>query len=138
MLYQPRHHCWPCLTNRVTRRLEKITQVLEKVAQRVAKPKNGTIVYITPSELYKYSQQIIFSTKKISGPLKSSPNGEISPNVVTLIVIDSQSFNPAPPLSRFRKSSSPEEASTSLSCRPSGACTIKLFTTVIDGFFVKS
>jgi hypothetical protein len=33
------------------------------------------------SELY---QQIIFLTKKISGSLKSSPNGEISPNLVTL------------------------------------------------------
>jgi hypothetical protein len=40
-----------------------------------------------PSELYKYQQQIIFSTKKISGPLKSSPNGEISPNLVTLTPI---------------------------------------------------
>ncbi len=39
---------------------------------------------LPPSELYQYSQQIIFSTQKISGPLKSSPNGEISPNLVTL------------------------------------------------------
>jgi hypothetical protein len=35
-------------SNKVTRRLEKITQILEKVAQRVAQPKNGTIIYITP------------------------------------------------------------------------------------------
>jgi hypothetical protein len=42
------------------------------------------LLHYPPSELYKYRQQIIFLTKKISGPLKSSPNGEISPNLVTL------------------------------------------------------
>jgi hypothetical protein len=56
---------------------------LEKVAQRVAKPKNGTIIYITPSELFKYRQNHIF-TQNFSGPLKSSSNSEILPNLVTL------------------------------------------------------
>jgi hypothetical protein len=50
------------MTCRVTRRLEKIAQILEKVAQRVTKPKNGTL---PPSELYKYQQQIIFSSKNL-------------------------------------------------------------------------
>jgi hypothetical protein len=70
----------------VTRRLEKIAQSLEKVAQRVTKPKKWhNLLHYPPSELYKYRQQIIFSPKRISGPLESSPNGEISPNLVTLI-----------------------------------------------------
>jgi hypothetical protein len=40
---------------------------------------------LPPSELYKYQQQIIFSPNNFSGPLKSSPNGEILPNMVTLL-----------------------------------------------------
>jgi hypothetical protein len=39
---------------------KKIAQILEKVAQRVTKPKNGTL---PPSEFHKYRQQIIFSPK---------------------------------------------------------------------------
>jgi hypothetical protein len=41
----------------------------------------------TPSKLLKYLQQTIFPLQKLPGPLKSSQNCEISPNLVTLSAI---------------------------------------------------
>jgi hypothetical protein len=38
----------------------------------------------SPSKLFKLPTKITFSPRTLPGPLKSSPNGKISPNLVTL------------------------------------------------------
>ncbi len=88
------------IPTRVTRRLEKNRPNFGKSSPMSCQTKKWhNLLHYPPSELYKYRQQIICLTKKISGHLKSSPNGEISPNLVTLIPthpadkILSKSFN---------------------------------------------
>jgi hypothetical protein len=77
---------------------QKFAQILEKVAKTIAKLKKCIRIFIkaqfksskslcqTSSELLKCLQQtIFFPPKKLPQPLKNSPNGEISPNLVTLL-----------------------------------------------------
>jgi hypothetical protein len=83
--------------NRVTRRLrKKIAQIKKKVATTVSKQNNAKI---SSSNINLKAQNINnkplinsqnaynkpnFAQKNPPGPLKSNPNGEISPNLVTL------------------------------------------------------
>jgi hypothetical protein len=70
----------------VNGRLEKNRPKFGKSSPKSCQTKNmAQSSILPPSELYKYQQQIIFSPNNFSGPLKSSPNGEILPNMVTLL-----------------------------------------------------
>jgi hypothetical protein len=87
----------------VTRRLDKqFTQILEKVAQTIAKSRNAKIsssklnlkvqnIFIKPpSKLLKYLQQTTFSPQKFWVFKKVAQNGEILPNLVTQIGVMQQ------------------------------------------------